>query len=248
MGTNFAKAFNIQYAAESGELKLCHTASWGMSSRMIGGVIMTHGDDKGLILPPLLAPYQVVIVPIGRGEQAEQVLPAARELAARLHDAGIRTHVDDRLQLSPGFKFNDWEMRGVPLRIEVGPRDVQKGTVALARRDRPGREGRSFVPQAGLADVVVETLRDIHASLLDRALAFRKANTHEPKDYGKFKEVVEKGWAHVWWAGDREDEARIKEETKATIRCIPLEQPPGSGPCFYTGRPARQQVIFARAY
>jgi prolyl-tRNA synthetase len=134
MGTNFATAFDIAYAAESGELELCHTTSWGMSARMIGGVIMTHGDDKGLILPPLLAPYQVVIVPIGRGEQAGQVLPPARELAARLHEAGLRTHVDDRPHLSPGFKFNDWEMRGVPIRLELGPRDLAAGTALMATR------------------------------------------------------------------------------------------------------------------
>ncbi|MGH3155560.1 MAG: proline--tRNA ligase, partial [Streptosporangiaceae bacterium] len=124
MGTNFARAFNIQYAGESGELEYCHTTSWGMSARMLGGVIMTHGDDKGLVLPPLLAPYQVVIVPIGRGDQAGQVLPPALELADRLRRAGIRTHVDERTQLSPGFKFNDWEMRGVPIRVELGPRDL----------------------------------------------------------------------------------------------------------------------------
>ena len=134
MGTNFAQAFNIQYAAESGELELCHTTSWGMSARMIGGVIMTHGDDKGLVLPPLLAPYQVVIVPIGRGEQAGQVQAPARELAARLQGAGIRAHVDDRAHLSPGFKFNDWEMRGVPVRLELGPRDLAAGTALMATR------------------------------------------------------------------------------------------------------------------
>jgi len=249
LGQNFARAFDIQYLDRSNERQYCWTTSWGLSTRMIGAIIMTHGDDQGLILPPRLAPHQVVMVPIFKNDaERGPVMEAVARIKDGLVGRDVRVKVDDRDTVSPGFKFNDWEMRGVPLRIEVGPRDVQKGTVALARRDRPGREGRSFVPQAGLADVVVETLRDIHASLLDRALAFRKANTHEPKDYGKFKEVVEKGWAHVWWAGDREDEARIKEETKATIRCIPLEQPPGSGPCFYTGRPARQQVIFARAY
>src|SRR5258708_38929884 len=168
MGTNFAKAFNIQYAAESGELELCHTTSWGMSARMIGGVIMTHGDDKGLILPPLLAPYQVVIVPIARGEQADQVLPPARELAARLHDAGIRTHVDDRPQLSPGFKFNDWEMRGVPVRLELGPRDLAAGSALMARRLGGAKEAVSLdAAPARLADEL-EAFQDF---LLKRATA-----------------------------------------------------------------------------
>ena len=139
MGTNFAQVFNIQYAAESGELELCHTTSWGMTTRMIGGVIMTHGDDQGLILPPLLAPYQVVIVPIGRGEQASQVLPPARELAARLRDAGLRAHLDDRPHLSPGFKFNDWEMRGVPIRLELGPRDLAGGSALMSTRLGAGK-------------------------------------------------------------------------------------------------------------
>jgi prolyl-tRNA synthetase len=139
-------------------------------------------------------------------------------------------------------------MRGVPIRIEVGPKDVQKNSVALSRRDRPGREGKSFVPQAGLAEQVKATLVDIQAALLERATAFRKANTFEPTTYDEFKSVVEKGWASVWFAGGREDEARIKEETKATVRCIPLEQPGGSGTCFYTGKPATQKMIFARAY
>src|SRR5215472_13300899 len=134
MGMNFASAFWITYTGESGAAELCHTTSWGMSTRMVGGVIMTHGDDKGLVLPPALAPYQVVIVPIGRGDQAQTVLPAAAELAAALRRAGIRTHVDDRPQLSPGFKFNDWEMRGVPIRLELGPRDLAAGTTLMSRR------------------------------------------------------------------------------------------------------------------
>ena len=134
MGTNFAAAFGITYTSESGTAELCHTTSWGMSTRMVGGLIMTHGDDKGLVLPPAVAPYQVVIVPIGRGEQAEATVAAATELAAALRRAGIRTHVDDRPQVSPGFKFNDWEMRGVPIRLELGPRDLAAGTALMSRR------------------------------------------------------------------------------------------------------------------
>ncbi len=249
LGQNFAKAFDIQYLDRNNAQQYCWTTSWGLSTRFIGAIIMAHGDDQGLILPPRLAPHQAVIVPIFKND-AEQgpVMEAVTRIKTELMADDIRVKVDDRDTVSPGFKFNDWELRGVPLRIEVGPKDVQKGTVALARRDKPGKEGKSFVPQAGLAGAVAETLQEIHASLFDRALAFRRANTHEPKDYGEFKDVMEKGWAHVWWAGDGEDEAKVKEETKATIRCIPLEQPGGAGTCFYTGQPARQKVIFARAY
>jgi prolyl-tRNA synthetase len=249
LGQNFARAFNIQYLDRNNQQQLCWTSSWGLSTRVIGAIIMTHGDDQGLILPPKLAPHQAVIVPIYRND-AEQgpVLEAAARLRAELIANDLRVKVDERDTLSPGFKFNDWEMRGVPLRIEVGPKDVQKGTVALARRDQPGKQGKSFVPQAGLADQVAETLMEIQAVLFERALAFRRLNTHEPKDYAEFKEAVDKGWAHVWWAGGSEDEAKIKDDTRATLRCIPLEQSGGEGRCFYTGRPATRRVIFAKAY
>jgi prolyl-tRNA synthetase len=165
-----------------------------------------------------------------------------------LTDAGIRVKVDDREGLTPGFRFNDWEMRGVPLRIEIGPKDVAKGTVALARRDRPGREGKSFVPQGGLAPMVAAVLDEIHAALHARALTFRDANTHDPGDYAEFKQVMEHGWARSWWCGRRECEAQIKTETRATTRCIPLEQPGGEGACIHCGQPASEQALFARAY
>ena len=249
LGQNFARAFEIQYLDRNNETQFCWTTSWGLSTRMIGAIIMTHGDDQGLIMPPRLAPWQVVIVPIYKNDaERGPVLEAVARIKAELVDADVRVKVDDRDTVSPGFKFNDWEMRGVPIRIEVGPKDVQKNSVALSRRDRPGREGKSFVPQAGLAEQVKTTLKDIQAALLERATAFRKANTFEPTTYDEFKSVVEKGWAYVWFAGGREEEARIKEETKATVRCIPLDQPGGSGTCFYTGKPATQKVIFARSY
>jgi prolyl-tRNA synthetase len=249
LGQNFAKAFEIQYLDRNNELQHCWTTSWGLSTRMIGAIIMTHGDDQGLILPPRLAPHQVVVVPIWKTDaERAAVAGAVGPVMAALAGAGVRAKLDDRDGITPGFKFNDWEMRGVPLRIEIGPRDAAKGVVTLARRDVLGREGKSAVPQEGLAETVVRMLADIQTALYDRALAFRRANTHEPTSYEDFKVVVEDGWADVWWAGDREDEARVKEETRATIRCIPLEQPGGTGPCFYTGRPATERVIFARAY
>jgi prolyl-tRNA synthetase len=150
--------------------------------------------------------------------------------------------------VTPGFKFNDGEMRGIPLRIEIGPRDVQKNSVALARRDRPGREGKWFVSQDGLAQTVSAALAEIQTALHDRALAFRQAHTQDPGDYGEFKQAVEKGWALSWWCGDKECEARIKEETRASTRCIPLDQPAGEGTCIHCGQPAREKAIFSRAY
>jgi prolyl-tRNA synthetase len=249
LGQNFAKAFNIQYLDRNNEMQYCWTTSWGLSTRVIGAIIMTHGDDQGLILPPRLAPHQVVVVPIFKND-AEQgpVMEVVGRLKAEMAEADVRVKVDDREGLTPGFKYNDWELRGVPLRIEVGPKDVAKGTVALARRDKPGKEGKSFVPQEGLATLVSQTLADIHQSLHDRALAFREAHTHDPQSYDEFKQAVEDGWAFSWWCGDRECEAQIKEDTKATTRCIPLDQPGGSGRCVRCGKPATEKAIFARAY
>ena len=192
MGTNFARAFNIQYAAESGELELCHTTSWGMATRMIGGVIMTHGDDKGLILPPMLAPYQVVIVPIGRGEQAGQVLVAARELAARLDGAGIRAHVDDRPHLSPGFKFNDWEMRGVPIRLELGPRDLAAGTALMATRLGAEKTPVSLDSAPARLSSELTAFQDL---LLRRATEFRDERTVTVDTWDEFVAAVATGWA-----------------------------------------------------
>lgn len=249
LGQNFAKAFDIQYLDPNNQLQHCWTTSWGLSTRFIGAIIMTHGDDQGLILPPRLAPYQTVIVPIYKKEEEKTaVLTATARIKAELEDAGIRVHVDDRENLTPGYKFNDWELRGVPSRIEIGPRDVEKHSVALARRDVPGRDGKQFVSQDGLAPTVAALLVDIQQSLLDRATQFRDTNTHDVSNYDDFKEAIQTGFARAWWAGSREDEQRVKEETKATIRCFPLDQPGGRGTCFYTGQPADKIAIFGRAY
>jgi prolyl-tRNA synthetase len=249
LGQNFAKAFEIRYLDKNGVLQHCWTTSWGLSTRFIGAIIMVHGDEQGLILPPRLAPFQVVIVPIFKTDQEKgAVTQAAGKLRAALVAAGIRVTMDEREGLTPGFKFNDWEMRGVPLRLEIGPKDVAKGTVVLARRDKPGKEGKSSVAQDGLASVVARTLDEIQASLYDRALAFRNANTQEPKDYAQFKEAVERGFAITYWCGSRECEEKIKQETKATMRCIPLDQPGGKGTCIYCGQPAQEKGVFGRAY
>jgi prolyl-tRNA synthetase len=256
LGQNFAKAFEIRYLDKTGVLQHCWTTSWGLSTRTVGAIIMVHGDDQGLILPPRLAPFQIVIVPIYKtDEEKASVLENAHRLRKELIDAGIRVKMDEREGTSPGFKFNDWEMRGVPLRMELGPKDVAKGSVVLARRDRPGKEGKSFVPQPGIAASVTQMLGEIQQALYDRALTFRKANTAEPADYGQFKQAVEKGFAYAWWCGSGDCEGKIKEETKATMRCIPLDQTlggasqaGGSGKCVYCGATASERAIFARAY
>ncbi|MGA2488993.1 MAG: proline--tRNA ligase [Anaerolineales bacterium] len=256
LGQNFAKAFNIQFLDENNTLQYAWTTSWGLSTRFIGAIIMTHGDDQGLILPPRLAPIQAVIVPIFKSDpETAAVMETVRRVVTELKAAGIRVKVDDRTEVTPGFKFNDWEMRGVPLRIEIGPKDIEKGTVALARRDRSGRDpqkpgvgGKSFVPQAGLATAIADMLTDIQKSILERATAFRDSHIFEPKDYTELAEVVQNGWAYSYWCESAECEAKVKEDTKATIRCIPLGQPEGHGKCIVCGKDAKRKAYFARAY
>ncbi len=247
LGQNFAKAFDIQYLDVNNELQYCWTTSWGVSTRFIGAIIMTHGDDQGLILPPRLAPIQAVIVPIFKNDEEKSlVMPVVNKIAAEL--AGVRVKVDDRTEVTPGFKFNDWELRGVPLRIEVGPKDVEKGSVALARRDKPGREGKSFVPQAGIGETVTALLAEIQQALYDRALAFREAHIEDPADYEALKEVVQNGWAYSYWCGSKDCEAKVKEDTKATTRCIPMNQQVPQGKCIVCGKPANNKAYFAKAY
>jgi len=257
LGQNFAKAFQIRYLDQQGVLQHCWTTSWGLSTRVVGAIIMVHGDDQGLILPPRLAPTQVIIVPIFKtDEEKAQVIAAARKIREALAGAGIRVRIDEREGPSPGFKFNDWEMRGVPLRIELGPKDLAKGSVVLARRDRPGKEGKSFVPQDGLPAAVAAMLEDIQKSLLERARAFRDSRTKDARTYDELRAAVETGFAFSFWCGDASCEAKIKEETKATMRCIPLagsgdplfDQPQEKGACVLCGKPATAKGIFARAY
>ena len=248
-GTNFAKAFDIKFLDQNNSLQFCETTSWAISSRMIGAIIMVHGDDQGLVLPPRLAPIQAVIVPIYRNDtEKTKVMEVADRVFKELKDAGIRIKMDDRDNVSSGFKFNDWEMRGVPVRVEIGPKDVEKGSVALARRDRPGREGKSFVSQEGLASTVSNLLTEIQAALLKRATEFRDANIHEPKDYEDLKRIVTDGWAFAYWCESAECETKVKEETKATTRNIPVNQPDQEGTCVVCGKPSKRKVYFARAY
>ncbi len=249
LGQNFAKAFEIQFLDQKNTTQYAWTTSWGLSTRFIGAIIMTHGDDQGLILPPRLAPIQAVIIPIFRSDEEKSlVMPVVERVFKELKAAGVRLKVDDREEVTPGFKYNDWEMRGVPLRIEIGPKDVEKNSVALARRDKPGREGKSFVPQENLAATVAEMLVTIQTALLERATAFRDAHIHDPKDYAGLAQAVQDGWAFAWWCESRDCEAKVKEDTKASTRCIPLEQPDGGGKCIVCGQPAKRKVYFARAY
>jgi prolyl-tRNA synthetase len=247
LGQNFAKAFNIQYLDETNNLQYCWTTSWGVSTRFIGAIIMTHGDDQGLVLPPRLAPIQIVVVPIYRSdEEYTRVMEMVETLRGALSE--FRIKVDDRSELTPGFKFNDWEMRGVPLRLEVGPKDVEKNSVMAARRDVPGREGKTILPMEQIAKSVSNLLADIQASLYKRALDFRDSHIIEPADYEHLKHIVDEGWAYAWWCGDPACETKVKEDTKATTRCIPLDQPEGKGKCIVCGNDAHEKVYFSRAY
>lgn len=244
LGENFARAFEIRYLDQENTLQYVSTTSWGLSTRFVGAIIMVHGDDQGLVMPPRLAPYQAVLVPIYKNDaEKSSVMESLESVRRSLGD--LRLHVDAREEVTPGWKFNDWEMRGVPLRIEIGPKDVAAGQVTVSRRDT---RQRSTLPLAQLASGVPDLLDQIHQSMFERAGEFLRANTHQPADYEQFKQVVESGWADVWWCGDAECEAEIKADTSATNRVIPLDQPGGEGKCIHCGKPASERSIFARAY
>ena len=247
LGQNFAKAFDIQYLDKNNQLQYVWTTSWGLSTRFIGAIIMTHGDDQGLVLPPKLAPIQIVIVPIFKNDtERSLVMPVVEQIREML--AAFRLKVDDRTEVTPGFKFNEWELRGVPLRLEIGPKDVEKESVMAARRDMPGKAGKVSIPQSQLVERIPGLLSEIQASLYNRALAFRDTHISEPSNYDELKDIVKNGWAFSWWCGDAACEALVKEETKATTRCIPLEQTGPKGSCICCGKPAEEKVYFARAY
>ncbi len=248
LGQNFAKAFEIQFQGRDKTLQHAWTTSWGVSTRLIGGVIMTHGDDSGLILPPAVAPYQVVIVPIPRGTWKETVLPKCEEIAAQLRAAGIRVKLDADESQTPGWKFAEYEMRGVPLRLEIGPKDIEKSAVFAARRDT---RVKASIPMAGLAGAITALLADIQKNLLDRARAFREEHTTTADTYDGFKAAMEgrPGFVIAPWCEEAPCEADIKAETQATIRNIPVgyDQAPGQ-PCIKCGKPAKVSAWFAKAY
>jgi len=248
LGQNFAKVFDITFQARDKSVQYVYGTSWGVSTRMIGGVIMTHGDDGGLILPPRIAPYQVVIVPIPRGNWRETVLPRAQAIRQELEGRGVRVMLDDRDTQTPGWKFNEWEMRGVPLRLEIGPKDIEKSQVVLARRDT--RE-KSFTPMEGLATQVASMLESIQRALFDRALAFRSEHTTETDSYDEFKQIMDgrPGFVISPWCGSAACEADVKAETQATIRNIPFTSAPAAGKkCVKCGGDATVHAWFAKAY
>jgi prolyl-tRNA synthetase len=248
LGTNFAKSFDIQYLDADGQRKYCATTSWGASTRLIGGIIMVHGDNAGLILPPRLAHYQVVVVPIWRKHAEKTVVDEMVERVERMLKGKVRVKVD-LSENTPGWKFNEWELRGVPVRIEIGPRDVQNNSVMLVRRDNRVKES---VAIGALETRLPELLDEVQQSLFRRAKDFQDQNTHYTNSYEEFKQIIaeKRGFVRVKWAEDSAAELAIKEETKATLRVIPFDQPVGGvkGKCFYTGKPATCEAIFARAY
>lgn len=249
LGQNFAKAFDVKFLSKENKLEYVWATSWGVSTRLMGALIMTHSDDQGLVLPPKLAPYQVVIVPIYRkGEEMEMTIAKGKEIKADLERVGIRVKLDDRDTQKPGFKFSEWELKGVPLRIAIGPRDLKNKTVELARRDTLTKE---FTPMEGLQDKVLNLLDEIQDSLFERALQFREENTYEADTWDEFKDIIENkgGFVMAHWDGTSETENKIKEETKATIRSIPLDYDSSKeGKCILTGKPSKGRVVFAKAY
>src|SRR5688500_447847 len=253
LGQNFSKSYEIKFQARDKSVQYAWTTSWGVSTRMIGAVIMTHGDDGGLILPPNVAPYQVVIVPIiSKPKFKETVLPRAQELRQELMARGIRVHLDDRDSQSPGWKFNEWELRGVPVRMEIGPKDLEKSQVVLARRDTREKASAAF---DGLTSRIAGMLDEIQRTLLDRARRFRDEHTSRASSYDEFKSVMEgrPGFVIAAWCGSADCEAQIKAETQATLRNIPFSPPPGTaGPaasgCVKCGSPSQGEAWFAKAY
>lgn len=248
LGQNFAKAFDVKFAAKDGALDYVWATSWGVSTRLMGALVMTHSDDKGLVLPPNLAPDQVVIVPIYRKEEEfEAIDKIAKDLMKDLRAKGIRVKYDNRDTQKPGWKFNEYELKGVPVRIAIGPKDVEKGTVELARRDTFQKE---FIKNEEVVEKVISLMDEIHDNLFKKAMDFRTEHTTEVATYEEFKEVLDTkgGFVLAHWDGTVETEEKIKNETKATIRCIPLNVEKVAGNCMVTGKPSAERVLFARAY
>lgn len=250
LGQNFAKAFDVKYATKDNKEEYVWATSWGVSTRLMGALVMAHGDDQGLVLPPVLAPFQVVIVPIYRKDpDKEAVLAKANEIAASLRAAGIRVKLDDDDQKKPGWKFAEWELKGVPLRIGLGPRDLANNKIELARRDTKEKELIDLTD--GLADFISAKLDEIQDALFSKAMAFREENTTKVDTYDEFKKVLEQdipGFISAHWDGTAETEEAIQQETKATIRAIPMNNPQEEGVCIYSGKPSTQRVLFAKAY
>ncbi|MEQ8301897.1 MAG: proline--tRNA ligase [Cyclobacteriaceae bacterium] len=248
LGQNFAKAFDVQFAGKDGKLDYVWGTSWGVSTRLIGGLIMAHSDDDGLILPPKLAPIHVVIVPIFKtAEELAKISEKAEQISIAVRKKGFVVKFDNRDTHKPGFKFAEYELKGVPVRIAIGPRDIQNGTVEMARRDTKEKKTVQFDE---VVDMIPSLLDEIQKNIFNRALAFRKEKTTKVDTYEEFKKVLDgkAGFILAHWDGSAETEGAIKDETKATIRCIPLDAPEEEGKCIYSGKPSKRRVLFARAY
>jgi prolyl-tRNA synthetase len=261
LGQNFAKAFDVKFQNPAGKLEYAWATSWGVSTRLVGGLIMTHSDDQGLVVPPRLAPIHVVIVPIGKNDaEKKAVLETADKLAAAIRAEPrdeffgyqpLSVKVDRDFDKSPGFRFNEWELRGIPVRVELGPKDLAANACVLARRDQPGKDFKQMgVPLAGAPQRIGQMLRAMQTDLLERSRRFRDTNSHEVNSYEDFKKKIEEPGGFLWahWDGTRETEDRIAAETKATIRCTPFERPRETGQCMVTGKPSAGRVVFAKAY
>jgi len=248
LGQNFSKAFDVKFATRSGELEHVWASSWGVSSRLMGALIMTHGDDNGLVLPPNLAPIQVVIIPIYKGnKELKTISKVAHKIYSLLIAAGISVKYDDRDNFKPGFKFNDYELKGVPIRIAIGPRDLEKNVVELARRDTLEKKS---IPMNEITNHIKIILEDIQNNLFDRANSFREERITAVETFDEFKSILSSkgGFISAHWDGTSETEQSIKKETKATIRCIPFSKNIKAGYCVYSGKPSPQRVLFAKAY
>ena len=248
LGRNFARAFDVQFQNKEGNLEYVYATSWGVSTRLIGALVMAHSDDDGLVLPPKLAPIQVVVIPIAARENDKAVvLQAVDRIKERIGD-GLRVHVDDRENVSVGWKFNDWELRGVPLRIEIGPRDLRKNQVVFVRRDSGEKKPVSL---DAISEAARKEIADIQSALFQRSRRRRDENTRSLDDYDTFKAQMAEtipGFVHAYWCGGAECEAQVQEETSATIRCIPFNQEKEEGACIRCGKSSKSRVIFARAY
>lgn len=245
LGQHFSKVYDIKYLDRNGKQQYAWQTSWGTTTRLIGGIIMVHGDERGLVLPPRVAPIQVVILPIAAHKGG--VMEHAEKIANRLKEAGIRVRLDDRDTVSSGYKFNEWELKGVPVRMEVGPRDIENGVVTVARRDTLEK---STLPMEGLEREIPALLDNIHETMFQKALAHREAHTVDATDFATFQKHMDNnsGFVRAMWCGDRECEEQIKEKTAATTRCAPFDQKEIAHTCVHCGKPAKKMMVFAKAY
>lgn len=248
LGQNFAKAFDVKYTNKEGKLNYVWATSWGVSTRLMGALIMSHSDDNGLVLPPKLAPFQVVLIPIYKNvEQYDQICSALRKIKSDLESKGVEVKMDDRDNYKPGWKFSEYEFKGVPIRVAMGPRDLENGNVEVARRDTGEKE---ILSQQDISSKIIHLLEKIQQNLFQKAIDFREEKTYRADTYEEFKDIIENkgGFVYAHWDGTAETEELIKNETKASIRCIPFEKNPKAGKCIFTGKESKQRVIFAKAY